>query len=158
MTFTANLKTLFVSIFSGITTLLLIPTTALAGAFYNGWTYSVDSFNDSVEGDAVGNTVYEIFATAVRQTEQEIIFAINSNLPVSGVNNPYAEDGYTEWGDLLINATGQSLNTASDNSLLFGLHFAPNNGAGVSELGFYGGVRAKSVAQENGLLLSNFAA
>ena len=131
---------------------------AQASVLYNGWSYSIDSFNDSINGNSVGGTDYEIYSTAVKATSNELIFAINSNLSLGGIYNPFADDQHTTYGDLIINPTGASFDAANSSGHLFGIRFATQNDSGVPELGFYRGVTAKSIAAENGLLLNNLAA
>lgn len=118
------------------------------------WQYTTDSFNDSMAGYDVGGTRYEIYSTAVKETEDSIYFAINTNMPTHGHDSTNAQDGHIAWGDLLFNFSGKNLDTASANRELFGIRFA-DNGAGVGELGVYANVTAKQLARQNGLLLWN---
>lgn len=130
----------------------------LAGTLHGDWYYTVDSFNDSMTGNIVGNTKYEIFSVAMKQTGNEVIMAINTHFGINGSSSQYANDGHVSWGDLLFNFTGQSLDTASNASQLFGVRFASNNESGVPELGVYSNVKAKAIANDNGLLLSDLNA
>ncbi|MGK7926216.1 MAG: XDD3 family exosortase-dependent surface protein [Spirulina sp.] len=139
-------------------TICSLSTSALAGTFHGDWYYSVDSFNDSMAGNIVGNTKYEIFSTAMKQTANEIILAINTNFGINGASSQYANDGHVSWGDVLFNFTGQSLDTASNAGQLFGVRFASNNESGAPELGVYSNVKAKAIASSNGLLLSDLNA
>ncbi|MGK7920886.1 MAG: PEP-CTERM sorting domain-containing protein [Trichodesmium sp.] len=131
-----------------------------AAVLHNGWSYTIDSFNDSIEENTVGGTNYETYSTAVKATPNELIFAINSNLSLEGVPNEppfnYETGGTsTTYGDLIINTTGASFDAANNSGNLFAIRFASQNDSGVSELGFFGSVTAKSVATENGILLDN---
>lgn len=142
---------------AGISGLLLatFSTPASAATLHNGWHYSIDSFNDSMAGYEVGGTPYEIYGTALQQTDDSIFFAINSNLALEGKSSQYAENGHTGWGDLLFNFSGNDLDTANANGDLFGIRFAENSESGVSELGVYENVRATDIAQRNGNLLTD---
>jgi hypothetical protein len=128
---------------------------ALAGTFHGDWYYSIDSSNDSMAGNHVGGTKYEIFSMAMKQTADEVIMAINTNFGIDGASSQYANDGHVSWGDLLFNFTGQSLDTASNAAQLLGVRFAANNESGAPELGVYSNVTGKAIARENGLLLQD---
>lgn len=147
-------KTLALGLISASVSLIpfLSPQAARAATLSGDWNYSIDSFNDSMSGYNVGNTIYEIYGMAMKQTADEVIFAINAHLPSEGVTDGYAWDDHIGWGDLLLNFTGQALDAASSVAQLVGIRWA-NNDSGVPELGLYNNVTAKSVAQENGLLL-----
>ena len=155
----ANLhtKTLTVGLIAASINLIpfLTTETARAGVLSGDWYYSIDSFNDSMSGYDVGGTIYEIYGMAMKQTADEVIFAVNSHLPYDGRIGDYAESNPVGWGDLLLNFTGQTLDAASAAGQLFGIRWANNNDSGVSELGLYNNVTAKTVAQENGLLLTD---
>lgn len=133
----------------------LAAKTAHAAVFVDGWSYSMDSFDDSMRGSNVGGTDYEIYGMAMKQTADEVIFAINSNLGIGGIGSEYAEDGHVGWGDLLLNFTGQNLDTASATSQLLGIRWAGNNDSGAPQLGVYENVSATAIANQNGLLLDN---
>ncbi len=150
-------KTLTVGLITASINLVpfLSTETARAGVLSGDWYYSIDSFNDSMSGNHVGGTIYEIYGMAMKQTADEVIFAVNSNLPYEGTDSQYAQDNHVGWGDLLLNFTGQTLDVASGAAQLFGIRWANNNDSGVSELGLYNNVTAKTIAQENGLLLTD---
>ncbi len=133
----------------------LSTETARAGVLSGDWYYSIDSFNDSMSGYDVGGTIYEIYGMAMKQTADEVIFAVNSHLPYDGTESEYAEDNHVGWGDLLLNFTGQPLDVASGSGQLFAIRWANNNDSGVSELGIFDNVTAKTIAKENGLLLTD---
>jgi len=132
----------------------LAAETARAATLSGDWYYSIDSFNDSTHGNYVGDTIYEIYGMAMKQTADEVIFAVNSHLPIEGIYSEYAEEN-VGWGDLLLNFTGQNLDTASATSQLWGIRWANNDDSGATQLGVYNNVSAKSVAKENGLRLDN---
>ncbi|MEA5543120.1 XDD3 family exosortase-dependent surface protein [Limnoraphis robusta Tam1] len=150
-------KTLTVGLIAASINLVpfLSTETVHAGVLSGDWYYSIDSFNDSMSGNHVGGTIYEIYGMAMKQTADEVIFAVNSHLPYEGTDSQYAQDNHVGWGDLLLNFTGQTLDVASGAAQLFGIRWANNNDSGVSELGLYNNVTAKTIAQENGLLLTD---
>lgn len=110
------------------------------------WEYSIDSFNDSMAGTHVGNTKYEIFGTAIKQFEDDVFFALNTNLHLGGTHSDYAHDKHISWGDILI---------AGQNGERLGIRWVNNNESGVSELGVYENVTSRAIASQNGLLLQN---
>lgn len=130
---------------------------ALAATLLGDWTYAIDSFDDSISGNDIGGTKYEIYATAYKQTKDSVFFAINTNLSLAGTPASYAHDGHISWGDLLLNFSGNSLNQASQEGSLFGIKFASNNESGVPELGIYSNVVAKELAMANGIKLENLS-
>ncbi|TAF07695.1 MAG: PEP-CTERM sorting domain-containing protein [Nostocales cyanobacterium] len=139
------------------TSLGLISTyqPAQAAILLGEWYYTVDSFNDGLSPSVViGESPYEIYGLAMKETANDITFAINTNLPAEGISNIYAHDFHVAWGDLFLNFTGKPLDDANAASQLFGVHWTAND-SGVSELGVYQNVTAKAIAQENGLLLQN---
>ena len=127
---------------------LTICQSATASTFHNGWHYTLDSHNDSMAGNQVGGTIYEIGGMAYTTTDTEVIFAVKSNLPFGGNPSSYAQDGLVAWGDLFLNFSGQNLDNASNNALLQAIRFRPGG-----ETGLYNNVTAKDVAYENGMLL-----
>ncbi|MEA5577088.1 PEP-CTERM sorting domain-containing protein [Anabaena sp. UHCC 0451] len=139
------------------TSLGLISTyqPAQASNLLGEWYYTIDSFNDGLSPDVnIGISPYEIYGLAMKETANEITFAINTNLPAQGIGNIYAQDFHVDWGDLLLNFTGKSLDDANAASQLFGVHWAVHE-SGVQELGVYQNVTAKAIAQENGLILQD---
>ena len=123
---------------------------AFSLATLNDWNYAIDSFNDSITGNDVGGTKYEIYGMAMTQIEDKVIFAVNSNLPLEGTSSNYAEDdNHVGWGDLLLNFSNQNLTTASNNSDLFAIDFTG------SDIGVYSNVSAKNIAKENGNALDS---
>jgi hypothetical protein len=132
---------------------LILVKSAQAGVLSNGWYYSIDSFTDGLEGSSVGGTLYEVHAMAMQQTPDKVTFAINTNFPLTGDSTPLAFDGHVGWSDLILNFTGKSLDAASASGELFGINWI-RNGSGAKELGIYKNVTAKTIAPENGMLLS----
>ena len=108
----------------------------------NGWQYTSDAAGDNTDGH-----FYDILGLAQRETEDEIIFAINANMPYAGAG--FDRDGNSvTFGDLFFASGNQSLDEAMGAGNLYGIRFAQNE-AGVNELGVYSGVTAKSVAVNN---------
>ena len=116
---------------------------------FGNWDYAIDSSGDSIYYSATGNTPYEIYGLAVKETSDKVYFAVNTNLPTSGKIDRNATDGQVNWGDLILNFNNSSLNAASKNSNLVGIRFAADNEAGVSGTGLFNQVRVKSVVQDN---------
>ena len=144
-------------IIAGCTISLVAGTEVQAGTLHNGFYYAFDSLTDSISGNDVGGTKYEIAGMAYGQKNGQSIFVISTKLPLAGTTSSYAVDGTVALGDLLINPTTDSFNVASANGDLIGIKFVNNNAAGVSALGFYEDVVATSVTTANGLLLDNVA-
>ncbi|MBE9143859.1 PEP-CTERM sorting domain-containing protein [Planktothrix mougeotii LEGE 06226] len=112
----------------------------------------MDSSNDAIDDYGVGGGHSEIYGMGYTVTDTDVIFAVNSNFALQGMNSHWAQDGHVAWGDLLLNFSGQNHDTASNNGLLYGIKFSPNN---PSAMGLYSNVTAKTVAYENGLLLQD---
>ena len=151
------MKTRTVSYIAGIAaaaTLGIASLPAQAASLGAGdWNYTLDSFNDSMQGNNVGGTVYEIHGMAMKEVENRVFFAVNGNLPLAGTGSRYADDGHIGWGDLILNFTDLgSLNNA--NGSLFAVKFVDDNDSGAPALGLYSNVGVKSVSAENGLLLN----
>lgn len=67
---------------------LTVATIAQAGTFHQGWTYSIDAFDDGAGGEG-----YEIKALATRETEDYIYISVSGESTLTGVDSPTAEDG-----------------------------------------------------------------
>ncbi|MGB2924999.1 MAG: PTPA-CTERM sorting domain-containing protein [Limnothrix sp.] len=114
---------------------------------HNGWNYSIDAKNDSTTFKRNGSGLFEIYGSAYKIVGEKVVFAINSNVDLeNGVEWQKAADKRVDFGDVLINFTGESLDEA--NGELFGIRFAPNNDSGVSQ-GVYSNVDAVSVGGSN---------
>ncbi|MEA5576541.1 XDD3 family exosortase-dependent surface protein [Anabaena sp. UHCC 0451] len=145
-------------IIAGLTLSLLNVKAVRAGTVHNNWYYAFDSLTDSITGNDVGGTKYEIAGMAYGQQNGQSIFVISTKLPLEGTTSAYADDGIVALGDILINSTTDSFNVASEKGNLRAIHLVLNNAAGVSSLGFYENVIAKSVTTANGLALANVGA
>ncbi|OLP19907.1 hypothetical protein BST81_03175 [Leptolyngbya sp. 'hensonii'] len=135
---------------------LLSFGSAVQAATLNTWSEILDSPNDSIQGDTVGGTVYEIYKAFYRQREERIDLAFNTNFPFQGVSSSFASDGYIGFGDIIINTTGQNLSAAQGE--LFAIRAVSNNNSAAPNLGLLGDVSAKSVASQNGLKPANLQA
>jgi hypothetical protein len=112
-------------------------------ATLNGWDYAIASFSNGVTGTQIGGGTYEFYSIAIKDSADTLTVAFNANLPITGDNG-------TTWGDLFFNFTGQPFKTASDSGQLFGVHFATvGSDSGVTEVGIYSNVTAKSVTALN---------
>jgi hypothetical protein len=139
-------------------TLCLLAVTgqsAQAGSMYNGWNYSIDSFNDGYSMGVTGSdSDFEFFGMAVRETADRLVFAFNSNLAFdaatpenNGSASRHANDGRINYGDLFLNFTGENFDNA--NGDLFAIHFDATNDSDVRQLGLYSDVTAVSRTGEN---------
>lgn len=127
----------------------------------NGWQYVFDSNSDGVNGiwgigAAFGRrNPYDIFGIAVKETTDSVIVVLNGNMPLTG--NPEADvaSGQIGWGDLFFNLSGENFVSAMNRGNLFGIRFSDVNASGVSRLGVYGGVEAKTVTDiKNGFTIA----
>lgn len=118
------------------------------------WSYVLDSATDSINGNLVGGTVFEMYGMAVMETADQLIFAINTNLGIDGASSQFANDRHIGWGDLILNFTGLNLDSAQGS--LHAISFATNANSGKPELtGVFRNVGVHSVARENGLELGS---
>ncbi|MBX2863471.1 MAG: hypothetical protein KTR27_07940 [Leptolyngbyaceae cyanobacterium MAG.088] len=121
-----------------------LASAAQAGTLHQDWQYSIDAFNDGSGGNG-----YELKGLAMKETADHLYISITGGTPLTGNSYSRAQDGNIGFGDLLFNFTGNDLNTASNNSSLFGIRFADTNDSGVAQTGLYSDVTAKAVASVN---------
>ncbi|MEM6254123.1 MAG: XDD3 family exosortase-dependent surface protein [Cyanobacteria bacterium P01_D01_bin.156] len=121
---------------------LAVAYTAHASTLHQGWTYSIDAFDDGAGGYG-----YEIKGLATKETQEHIYISVSGESLLTGVSSPDADDGNIGWGDILLNFTGQDMNAV--NGSLFGIRFAETNDSGISQIGVFGNVTARSVAEFN---------
>lgn len=116
-----------------------------------GWQYAIDSSRDGVSGMDVGGNAYEIYSMGMKETDDSIYVAINSNTPYAGNPETEVQNGTIALGDLFIdfNGTATNFQQASEMGSLSAIRFVENNDSGVPELGLYGNVTAKSVTATN---------
>jgi hypothetical protein len=129
---------------------------AQAGTLYDGWTYSIDSFNDGTEGATIGqNSKFEFFGMAYRQVGKNLEFAFNSNLDwAQAYQYSHAKNGSIAYGDLMLNFGDQTSFTAAENAnKMYGVRFDANNDSRIngqnSGLGLYSGVKTESLTTVN---------
>ncbi|GET38716.1 XDD3 family exosortase-dependent surface protein [Microseira wollei] len=127
----------------------------------NGWQYAFDSNSDGVNGmwgigAAAGQrNPYDIFGMAVKETADSIIVVLKGNMPLTGSPEASVASGQIGWGDLFFNLSGQDFASAMNSGDLFGIRFSDVNASGVSRLGVYGGVQAKTVTDiKNGYTIA----
>jgi hypothetical protein len=129
---------------------------AQAGTLHNGWTYSIDSFNDGTEGKTIGQkSKFEFYGMAYRQVGKNIEFAFNSNLDWSqAYQSSGARNGSIAYGDLMLNFGDQTSFTAAETAnKMYGVRFDSNNDSRVNGqnggLGLYSGVTTESLTTVN---------
>lgn len=141
-------KTLTVLAGCVITSAYIGLAPAQAGELFNGWNYTIDSFDDGADGNQRGaESSYEIYGMALKETADQIYIAINSNLNLGGQYAEGAEDGYIHYGDLFLNLSGAELGDAQGD--LFAIQFDAGNDSGVNKVGVYGNVIGTNTAAEN---------
>ena len=116
------------------------------------WTYVNDSARDGTDGSLNGvgrSSDFEMFGMAFKELGNEVYFAINSNLDITGQYNNNAADKNIGYGDLFFNFTSGNLQEASAQEQLFGIRFAGTNDSGVSETGVYSNVKGMNVTSIN---------
>jgi hypothetical protein len=129
---------------------------AQAGTLHNGWTYSIDSFNDGTEGNVVGkNSKFEFYGMAYRQVGKNIEFAINSNLDWDqAYQYSGARNGNIGYGDLMLNFGDQTSFTAAETAnKMYGVRFDGDNDSRVNGqnggLALYSNVKTQSLTTVN---------
>ena len=128
-------------------TAMVIDSTA---ADADGWQYSDDEAMDGVTFGRVGGEEFEIYGLAFRETETELWFVLNANLPLAGFDSSYADDDNIGWGDLFIDLDNTTdFKTSSTANDLYGIRFAGTNDSDAPQVGVYGSASAKSVSSEN---------
>ncbi|AFY37285.1 hypothetical protein Lepto7376_0911 [[Leptolyngbya] sp. PCC 7376] len=123
---------------------LIVVKPAEAFVIKDGWNYEIDVYNDATPVRTDGSSAYELYGMAYKVSNGIATIAINSNMVLEdGYASSGSEDGRLDFGDLLINFSGDDLQTASANADLFGIRFAPNSDSGVAEIGVYEDVTAQ---------------
>ncbi len=133
----------------GLACSCLLVTAKSAKADIN---YAIDSFRDGYSFGVVGsNSAFEFYGMAIIEDGNNIVVALNTNMPLSGDIPSFgtAQGGVVAFGDLFFNFSQKDFNTASADNNLFAIRFAPANDSGVSNLGVYSNVTAKSVTSTN---------
>ncbi|MFN6564090.1 MAG: XDD3 family exosortase-dependent surface protein [Nostoc sp. ChiSLP01] len=143
-----TLKVLFTTTALSISLLSLSNQQANAGQLYNGWNYSIDSFQDGS-----GGSVFDIKGMAVKDSGDKIYVALTGGMPLDGTidADDYWNPGHSVhigWSDLFFNFSGQDFQTASQSGQLFGVRFANYDNSLAT--GVYQGVQAKSTTTQHG--------
>lgn len=111
----------------------------------SGWIYVKDSINDGTgrspefpEETKVGNTYFEMYGFAVRMDKETVTVAINSRVPLGGVQYPTA---LIAFGDFVFDFDGKK----------YGIRFEAANDSldSNAELGLYEITEFKSVSKAN---------
>ena len=110
----------------------------------SGWMYTKDSINDSTgispesRSTKVGNAYFEIYGLAVRMDKESVTVAINSRLPIGGVQYPTAMIAF---GDVIFDFYGKK----------YGIRFDSSNDSldGSAAVGLYEVTELKSVSKAN---------
>ena len=124
------------------------PQAAQAGELYQGWNYTIDSFNDGTEGSTIGdNSAFEFYGLAYQETADSVIFAFNSNLDIDGYDYSSARGGSIGYGDMFINFGEGSFADAEGTDDLFAVNFADNDTN--KDAGLYSSVTSKSLTTKN---------
>lgn len=130
--------------FSGLGT---YATPARAGVLYQGWNYSIDSFNDGLDGEKVGiNSGIELYGMAMKEEGDSLYFAFNSNLSLDGLPNRRAFNRSINYGDLFLNFSSVS---SSNSPRSYGIRFDTGNDSRLTP-GLYQNVSGISVSRANG--------
>ena len=124
------------------------PQTAQAGELYQGWNYSIDSFNDGTEYSTIGdNSAFEFYGLAYQETADSVIFAFNSNLDLNGWAHNRARGGSVGYGDMFMNFGDGSFADAEGSDDLYAVNFADNDSN--LDTGLYSGVTSQSLTTKN---------
>lgn len=119
------------------------------------WHYALDSLNDGS-----GGASYEYLAMATRQQGNQLVFALSTNMPLTGntAGNGGTLNQSIAHGDLWLNFTGQPLTSASDfnDPGVFAVRFsAANDSLGNTPatpnatLGLFGDITPAALATSN---------
>ncbi|MGI0493467.1 XDD3 family exosortase-dependent surface protein [Alkalinema pantanalense CENA528] len=122
----------------------LVATPSQANAYsLNGWDYAIGGSNNGS-----GGSVFDYKGIAIKESGDSIFVALNTNMTLQG--SLYNNKEVINYGDLFFNFTGKSFKAASDAGQLVGIHFATNGSqSGVSQVGVYSNVKAKSTTAQN---------
>lgn len=108
----------------------------------NGWDYAIAGNNNGS-----GGSIFDYKGIAIKESGDSVLVAINANMSLQGT---LYQKEIINYGDLFFNFTGKTFKQASDAGQLIGIHFASNGSqSGVSQVGVYSNVKAKSVTAQN---------
>ncbi|MEM9215376.1 MAG: XDD3 family exosortase-dependent surface protein [Cyanobacteria bacterium P01_F01_bin.150] len=117
-----------------------------AGTLYQEWDYTIDSFNDGLDGGTLGaNSEIELYGMAVKEVDNSLYFAFNSNLSLNGQLSRRAYNRRVSYGDLFLNFSSTS-STSTFNT--YGIRFDVLNDSRLTP-GLYQEVSGVSLSQAN---------
>ncbi len=118
---------------------------ARAGTLYGDWNYAIDSFSDGLEGEIIGSqSRTELYGMAMKEEDESIYFAFNSNLSLGGFLNRRSRNRRISYGDLFINFSSTPSSTANT----YGIRFDAFNDS-ILTPGLYQGVFGVSFSRAN---------
>jgi hypothetical protein len=127
---------------------------AQAFDLFTEWQICLDSLEDSITGNIVGGTKYELYAFGLKQTADNILISMTGLFPfLDGVYGEYAHDNIVRSGDIVFNFTGKNL--ADANGELFTIRFDPFNESQVEGTGVFANATVFENSKANGILLSD---
>jgi hypothetical protein len=140
----------FLRIALSLTSVLFFGQAAQAASFAEtetevDWLIHNDSFNDSIAGDDVGDTKYEIYSTAVQVVDNFLVFGIRSKFTMDGTTSRFADDGLVKFSDIILNCTDYMFGQVAQ----YGIRFDGGNESPVVT-GIYENPTFTSVAKSNG--------
>ncbi|UZQ53644.1 PEP-CTERM sorting domain-containing protein [Trichothermofontia sichuanensis B231] len=116
-----------------------IATTPVQAFSLGGWDYAIGAFDNGT-----GGSIFEVHGIAIQQVNNQMIVALNANMPLTGTGDPVIP---ISWGDLFFNFSYlNSFNAA--NGQLWGIRFSPVSDSLV-EVGVYRNVTARNVTAFN---------
>lgn len=116
-----------------------IATTPVQAFSLGGWDYAIGAFDNGT-----GGSIFEVYGIAIQQTDNQMVVALNANMPLTGTGDPVTP---ISWGDLFFNFSHlDSFNAA--NGQLWGIRFSPVSDSLV-EVGVYRNVTARNVTAFN---------
>jgi hypothetical protein len=115
------------------------------------WLIHNDSFNDSIAGNDVGGTRYEMYSTAVQVVDNFLVFGIRSNFTMNGTTSQFAHDGLVKFSDIILKCTDHMFGQVAQ----YGIRFDGGNESPVAT-GIYEDPTFTSVAARNGNLTGSF--
>jgi hypothetical protein len=110
------------------------------------WLIHDDSFNDSIAGNDVGGTRYEIYSAAVQVVDNYLVLGINSNFSMDGTTSQFAHDRLVKFSDIILNCVDHMFGQAAQ----YAIHFDEGNESSVPKAGIYETPTLTSLAEING--------
>ncbi|MGD1906640.1 MAG: XDD3 family exosortase-dependent surface protein [Leptolyngbyaceae cyanobacterium] len=116
------------------------------------WLRHDDSHNDSIAGNDVGGTRYELYSTAVQVVDNFLVFGVRSNFTIDGTDSQYAHDRFIKFSDIILNCVDNLSNQVAQ----YGINFDAGNESAVPTTGIYETPTLTSRATANGNDTDNF--